>query len=244
MSAGFAAGMFGAGTFLYISGYLGLANEVTFLFVAAQIVGLAFMSVAPYILNRFGRHRSLACSLAISLSLMTLMLLLPHGHAAVIPLAVLLIPIVCCNAIGDLAPVSMLGDLIDYDTLKTGKKRAATFTSLFVFVSKVNSALGAAVAFGIIGLSGYDAKLGAANGAVAILGLKAAYIVVPCLIYTSAIFFAWTFPIDERRQGIIARRLAQREQRSDAAGRAGPLPPHAQEQVALSAERPIPTTSG
>ncbi len=217
ISAGFASGMFGAGTFLFLNNYLGLAKQVTFLFLAMLIVGIAFMPAAYYIIRRFGKNRSLACSLAIGLCLMTLMAFLPHGKAALIPLVVLFVPIACTNAIGDLAPVSMLGDIIDYDALKTGKKRAATFTALFVFVAKINSALGAAAAFALIGLTGFNAKLGAGNSETAVLGLKAAYIVIPCLIYAVAIYFAWTFPIDQRRHAVIVRRVEQREERARAA---------------------------
>lgn len=216
ISAGFAAGMFGAGTFLFLNNYLGLAKQVTFLFLGMIIVGIGFLPAAYYIIRRFGKNRSLAGSLAVGLSVMTLMIFLPHGKAALIPVALLLLPIACTNVIGDLSPASMLGDIIDYDTLKTGKKRAATFTSLFVFVAKINSALGAAAAFALIGLTGFNAKLGAANSETAVIGLKAAYIVVPCLIYAVAIYFAWTFPIDQRRHAIIVRRIEQREERARA----------------------------
>jgi len=240
ISAGLAAGMFGAGGFLYMSAYLGLAKELIFVFIAMQVAGMAFMPVSLYIVNKFGRPRSLAGSLAISITLMLGMLFLPHGRAALVPLVVLLVPIILCDTVGNIAPVTMLGDLVDYDTLKTGKKRAATFTALFVFISKINSALGAALGFAIIGLSGFNAKLGQANSVGAILGLKAAYIVVPCLIFTSAIYFAWTFPIDARRQAIIAKRLEQRERRMGAVGTADGATLSTNEEVALDLQTQLP----
>jgi Na+/melibiose symporter-like transporter len=50
-----------------------------------------------------------------------------------------------------------------------------------------------------------------------VLGLKAAFVVVPVILFGLSILFAWFSPITRRRQAIITRRLGQREARADRA---------------------------
>jgi glycoside/pentoside/hexuronide:cation symporter, GPH family len=130
-------------------------------------------------------------------------------------LLLIMIPIGCTNALNSIAAPSLLGDVIDYDTLKTGKKRAATYSALYALVVKFNTAVGGAVAFLIIGLVHYQPKLGAANSPGAILGLKIAFVLAPAIIYGCSFIFVWFFPIDRRRQDIIRRRLDARDRATE-----------------------------
>jgi Na+/melibiose symporter-like transporter len=215
--AGVAEGMFGALSFLYFTGYLGLANEFIIMFVLLYAVGLLFMPVVPRIMRRFGKHHAWGVSMMAGLCIFALMLLLPQGRAAFVPLLLMMIPIGCTNALNSIAAPSLLGDIIDYDTLKTGKQRAATYSALYALVVKLNTAVGGAVAFLIIGLVHYQPKLGAANSPEAILGLKIAFVLAPAIIYGCSFMFVWFFPIDRRRQDIIRRRLEARDRRALAA---------------------------
>jgi Na+/melibiose symporter-like transporter len=159
--------------------------------------------------------------MAIGVITLPLILLLPRGHGAVLPLLAIIAPIGITNAISNVAAVSVLGDVIDYDTWRTGKARAAIYAGVLSFVVKLNAIPGGAVALLIVGLMGYDPKLGVHNTASAALGLKIAYVIAPSMLFALSILFAWFFPIDRRRQQIIRRRLEVREAR--AAAMAGAL---------------------
>lgn len=205
LPSGFANGMFGALSFLYFSDYLGLANKFVFIFLVLYAAQLLFMPLVPPITNRLGKHQAWAISIAGGLVILPLILLVPRGEAGFIPLVLLVIPIAFSNALSGVAPLSAYGDVIDFDTLKTGKKRAAIYSALFTLLLKINLAVGGAVAFMIVGLLGYHPKQ--ANAADAILALKIAYVVAPVLINAIAIFFVWKFPLDRRRQAIVKRRI-------------------------------------
>jgi GPH family glycoside/pentoside/hexuronide:cation symporter len=222
---GFAGGMFGALTFLYFANYLGLAKQFVFLFGGLAIAALAFIPMAPWVINRLGKRVTWAGSMAVGLLIFPLMLLVPKGEAGVLPLAILLLPIGFTNAMTLIAAQSLMGDVIDYDTWRTGQKRTAIYAGLLSFVTKLNAIPGGAVALMIVGLMGYQPKLAGANSAHAILGLKIAFVIAPGILFGLAILLACVFPIDRRRQGIISRRLASREARdlraAEAAAAAG-----------------------
>jgi Na+/melibiose symporter-like transporter len=213
---GFSGGMFGALTFLYLTNYLGLAKEYVFLVLLLAVFTLGTLPFVPAIVARVGKRQAWAGSMAIGVITLPLILLLPRGHGALLPLLAIIAPIGITNAISNIAAVSVLGDVIDYDTWRTGKARAAVYAGVLSFVVKLNAIPGGAVALLIVGLMGYDPKLGLHNSASAILGLKIAYVIAPSALFALSILFAWFFPIDRRRQQIIRRRLEVREARAAA----------------------------
>ncbi|HZZ69769.1 MAG TPA: MFS transporter [Phenylobacterium sp.] len=214
---GLSTGMFGTLTFLYLSTYLGLAKQFVFIFGFLTICQLASLPLAPWIIRKLGNREVWAGSMVLGVMSFVLILLLPKGSAAVVPMLALCVPIGVSNALTLIGYTSVLGDVIDYDTWRTGKKRAAVYSGLLTFVQKVNVIPGGAIALIIVGLVGYQPKLGAANTPHAILGLKLAYVVAPIVLFGLSALFAGLSPINRRRQGIIARRLGQREARADRA---------------------------
>ncbi len=210
---GFSDGMFGALSFLYFSNYLGLSKQFVFVFSVLAITGLISLPLAPLVINRLGKRQAWAGGMLLGLLILPLILLLPKGGAGFAPLLVLVIPLGFTQALTAIAASSLLGDVIDYDTWRTGQKRTAAYSGLMSFVGKLNAIPGGAVALLIVGLMGYAPKLAGNNSPRAILGLKIAYVIAPGVLYGLAILFAWFFPIDRRRQGIISRRLEAREAR-------------------------------
>lgn len=214
---GFSAGMFGALTFLYFSNYLGLANQFVLLFAALTIITLVSLPLAPLVIRKFGKRQTWAGSMLVGVCVFPLILAVPAGPAGLVPLLLICIPIGITNGFTNVASGAVAGDVIDYDTWRTGKKRTAVYSALIAFIVKFNAIPGGAVALMIVGLLGYDPKLGPANGPTAALGLKIAYIFLPMIFFGLSILFAWRVPIDRKRHGIIARRLEAREMRQEAA---------------------------
>jgi glycoside/pentoside/hexuronide:cation symporter, GPH family len=211
---GFSAGMFATLTFLYFTNYLGLAKQFVFLTLVLGLSSLGSLPVVPWIVNRLGKRRAWAGAMALGVMMMPLILLVPQSSAAVVPLLLIVIPIGFANAVSAVASLSVLGDVIDYDAWRTGTRRAAVYSGLLSFVVKLNAIPGGAVALMIVGLMGYQPRLGVHNSAHAILGLKIAYVIAPSVLYALSILFVAFFPIDRRRQGIVTRRLEAREARA------------------------------
>jgi GPH family glycoside/pentoside/hexuronide:cation symporter len=210
---GFATGMFGTLTFLYVANYLGLAKQFVFLLGGVAVAALISLPLAPWLIGRLGKRVAWGGAMAMGMVIFPLILLIPRGEASFVPLMVVCIPIGFVNAMVAIASTSLMGDVIDYDTWRTGKKRTAVYSGLMSFVVKLNAIPGGAVALLIVGLAGYDPKLAGANSAHAVFGLKIAYVIAPTILYGVSILFAWLFPIDRRRQTIISRRLEAREAR-------------------------------
>lgn len=221
---GFSDGMFGALSFLYFSNYLGLSKQFVLLFGVLAISALISLPIVPLVINRLGKRQAWVTGMVFGLLVLPLILLVPKGAAGFVPLMILCIPLGFINALTAIAPASLMGDVIDYDTWRTGQKRTAAYSGLMSFVVKLNAIPGGAVALLIVGLVGYAPKLADANSPHAVLGLKIAFVIAPGILYGLAIIFAWLFPIDRRRQGIISRRLETREAREVRAAAAAALP--------------------
>ena len=210
---GFATGMFGILTFLYFANYLGLGKQFIFLQGGVAVAALASLPLAPWVIARLGKRQTWAGAMALGMVVFPMILLVPRGETSFVPLLALCIPIGFVNAMVAIASTSLMGDVIDYDTWRSGKKRTAIYSGLMSFVVKLNAIPGGAVALLIVGLAGYNPKLAGANSPHAVLGLKIAYVIAPTILYGLSILFAWFFPIDRRRQGIVSRRLEAREAR-------------------------------
>jgi Na+/melibiose symporter-like transporter len=209
----FALGMFGALSFLYFRNYLGLGPQIIYLFMILHGATLLFMPTVPPLIKLLGKHRTWALGMAIGVAILPLILFVHPGPSAFVPLAALFIPIGLTNALSSAAPPAVYGDVVDFDTLKTGKKRAASYAALLTLVTKLSLAAGSASAFTLVGLFGYNPN--GTNGPHALLGLKVGFVIAPAIIYAIAICFAWIFPIDRRRQALIKQRLETREARSE-----------------------------
>jgi Na+/melibiose symporter-like transporter len=195
-------------TILFLSDRMGLASLFPFLMIGyfgATIVAIPlWMRLTP----RWGRHGVWAVSLAASALARPLVLLLPIGPAAAIPMIVL----TCLNAFvsapWNFAPPSLLSDVIDYDAWQSGSNKAGAFFALNTLLVKVTTALGAGAAF--ILLDAFHYQVGKQNTGAADLGLIIAYMVIPGALHLLAAAIAWVFPLDARRQSIVRRRLEGR----------------------------------
>ena len=76
-------------------------------------------------------------------------------------------------------------------------------------IAKGTAAVGGPLALLLIGLLGYK-PAEKHNTDLAILGFKFVNAILPALMVIPSVYLLWTFPITERRQGIIRRRLQSR----------------------------------
>ena len=121
------------------------------------------------------------------------------------------------NGAGLIVAPSVLGDIVDYDTLRTGAHRAGNYFALHALAVKLMVAIGGGIAFFVLGLFDYEVAAGAQNTPVAETGLLLMIAVVPAVFRLLAVGCLALFPLDARRQDIVRRRLEQREARATAA---------------------------
>jgi Na+/melibiose symporter-like transporter len=112
--------------------------------------------------------------------------------------------------LSSIALPSLLADIVDYDVWRNHQDRAAIFFSFQSIVTKLNQGAGGAIALAIPAGFGFDAH-GEITPAAA-LGLKLAFVGWPCLLLVPMLWLAWHYPLGRRQHGILARRLAARQE--------------------------------
>jgi len=121
----------------------------------------------------------------------------------------------CFSAV-QVIPAAIMGDIVDYDTLKSGSNRAGQYFAVFTMVVKFNLGVGGGLAFFLVDGFGYDATA-IIHDRTSMIGMWLAIALLPSAFYLLSSFIMWRFPIDERRHGIIRRRIESRLQRVQAA---------------------------
>ena len=169
-------------------------------------------------MNRFGRHRAWAGGSLLGGLLLPLLIIFQPQTEAFMALMVIWTIITATFVAGYVAPAAMIGDVIDYDTLKTGTNRSAQYYALLTLVSKASGAAGAGLGFLILHLFHYDATK-TIHDATSVFGIKFV-ISFPAVLLLLVAIVVWFFPIDKRRQRIIKRRIESRAKRAQRAARA------------------------
>ena len=142
------------------------------------------------------------------------LLAIKPGAASFIPLTIVIsIYSVFTGAAAVLAP-SILGDIVDYDTLKTGAYRAGNYFALYSLVNKIVVAIGGGAGMIFLGLVGYDVAHPERNGPDANAAMVWTFVLVPVVLRLASLAVLKFYPLDARRQDIIRRRLEQREARA------------------------------
>ena len=104
-----------------------------------------------------------------------------------------------------LMPTAILADIVDYDTVASGEKRAGLFMAIFKFSSKVSMALSVGIAYGILDLIGFDAQGG--NGEFGILAIKSVGLGIPALFIIPGILLMLRFPIGRKEHAEIRKKI-------------------------------------
>lgn len=215
--AGIGVGMYGAMSFLFVDSYLRIGDKFSYIMSASLFGALASYPVWLRLIRRFGKHRTWAVSnVVFALGVLPIALIEPGSDAFVPYLALYLFGSLAQGA-GSIVPPAILADVIDYDILKTGTNRAASYLSLTTLLFKLNIAIGSALAFYLIALFGYEVG-GNAQSSLGALGMIVAAQLVPAACFAITGVAIWFFPIDARRADVIRRRIETRAARANRDG--------------------------
>lgn len=201
----------------FISHYLGqpdLIGPVLLTSFASVLIGVPFW---VWISRRIGKHRAAGISLLIGICLSGLlaMQLRPGDGWLFVALMGLLGAV---SAAFLTLPLGIVGDIIDYDTLRTGESRGGLYFGVWSFFQNVSPALAIGVTLPALQYFGFSAQ--GDNTPEALQALKYIYCLAPVPLFMIGAFAFLRFPLDARRHDIIRRRLEQR------AARLAPLQPH------------------
>jgi len=206
-------GVYFATNYLFLDDYLGLSHRFPFYYAVVAIAQIASVPVWAKLCIRYGRHKIWAVGILLFGASMPARLLIPHGEEGFYILMCFATVGSVFNAASQVAPLAILGDVIDYDILKTGVNRAGNYYAFMFLTLKTALAIGGALAFYLLAFFGYDAK-SEIHSANSILALGLVFTVLPLVFFSLVSLTVWRFPIDQHKQNVIQKRIHQRTVRS------------------------------
>jgi Na+/melibiose symporter-like transporter len=197
--------------FIFLADYLQLGASVTPLMITYFVIQMIAMPLWVRLLPYIDKHRLIAICWLLDAALKPALLWLEPGAVNLVFLYTVLVCSAVLNSISYTFPQAILADVVDFDTLKTRKERAASYFALNTLLYKIMMGVGAGIALPLLAAFGYT--VGHAHDALARTGMMVGIVAFPALCLTSAAAIMWRFPIGSRRQQVIAARLAARERR-------------------------------
>jgi len=207
-----AAGMQQFLGFLYFDTYLGIGGKFPEILLAMSLTQLLSMPVWLRLINKFGKHRVFAAGNALATVPGLAIIFLKPGPFVYPVFMIIWIPMMFLMAAVYVISPAIMGDVIDYDVLKSGSNRAGQYFAVFTMLVKFGVGVGGGFAFFIVDMFGYDATA-VVHDAASMIGMRIALALLPSVLYLIASATMWRFPIDERRHGIIRRRIELRSER-------------------------------
>ena len=192
---------------LYLQHGLGAGETAQGVLILAYFVsGIAAIPLWLRLSARIGKHRAWCSAMILACLAFVWVPLLGEGDLV----AFFVICVLTGMALGaDLAlPPAMQADVVDLDSLRTGKRRAGVFFALWSMATKLALACAVGLAFPVLDLLGFEA--GGVNSPAAILALAILYAGVPTLLKVIAIAVTWNHPITAKRQAVIQKAISRR----------------------------------
>ncbi len=205
--------------FTFYDGYLGVGKWFPYMMTAFSIITVVSIPFWTWLSRRISKHRAYSLSMIIvSLSMNGFWVVNPSTMSQEV-VAVFATIVILIMGVGVAAsvvlPAAILADVIDYGTLKTGVVRTGSYFAFYLLTTKIAAAVGAALGFMCLAAFGYDAKAGAVNGPWANFGMMFTMVLAPTVLKIAGALMVWSFPLDEKRHGIVRRRLNQLTERAE-----------------------------
>ncbi|PTY06345.1 hypothetical protein DB347_13020 [Opitutaceae bacterium EW11] len=105
---------------------------------------------------------------------------------------------------------SLLADVVDYDELKTGRRREGSFSACVSWISKVGMALGAGFSFFILDWVGYNPELGGNQSAHTLFMIRLLLAIIPIVGLGLALVALAKYPLTQEKMAEIRLQLEAR----------------------------------
>jgi glycoside/pentoside/hexuronide:cation symporter, GPH family len=204
--SGISLGVFLALSYIFVVSYLKLPQAFPVILLTYSVATLVFVPVWLRIIRKIGKHRAWALGVFGDALIYPFLAFLEPGPGSYWPAVILITISGFADSVSRVAADAILGDVVDFDHLRTGVNRAANYFAFKSLVTKANVALGGGFAFLALSWFGYD-PASTANDHRGVIGLLVTLLFIPSVLYVVSGVLMWRFPIDRRRQGIIRRRL-------------------------------------
>lgn len=190
----------------YVQYVLGSSQADLFLLLYFM-TGILLLPVWVRLANRYGKKEAWVASMAVNTGAFMAVFFLGPGDTAVYGVLVVV------SGVGFGAtlalPSAIQADVIDYDELKTGRRRESQYIGLWSIAKKMAAAIGVGVSLAVLGAVGYTPN--AAQTETVRLTLRVLYALVPSICNLLAIAIALYYPISGDIHGRIRAAISQRQ---------------------------------
>jgi Na+/melibiose symporter-like transporter len=193
----------------FVQVYVG-ADRVGRLYVLYFGVGLLAIPVWDWIARRFGKHQSLATAMVLVSIIAIACFMLDYGQITEFYVLFALKGF-CFGAFAYL-PRAMLADVVDFDTVRSGTARPASYFAILGFMTKCAASFGG-LSLPILGLVGYSVARNVTNGPTELMWLGILYAIVPTLMFVVAFYLCVTWPLNAKLHQRLERLVARKQAR-------------------------------
>ena len=199
--------------FIVTNTYLGLGEYFVYLMLFNLVLSILTVKPAVAFIISVGKINAFLISVLLTVIAFLLLLLVLLNTAYTLALFVLFFTVYgFSSAIVNVVVYSLLSDVSDYGTLKSGVDRSATCFSLQSFSMKTSTGLGISASVGLAGLWGFDPTSQSQEGDMYWV-LAVCMGVVPAVLALIAALCIPKIAINEQRHEIIRKRLDTRAER-------------------------------
>lgn len=204
---GFQSGINGTVHFFFIAVVLQMPDYASFYLVALFATGLLSAPLFVKLSYRLGKHRTLCVGTLISSIGTCALFFLPAGGFWLTFGAYLFIGL--NFGARDLLMRSIMSDVIDEDTVNTGRERSALYFSMLTLTAKLGAALAIGTILPVLDWVGFDPR--GENTQATLDGVRFVVAATPTLVLFAVAAIMWHFPLDRERQSSYRIELDRRK---------------------------------
>lgn len=187
----------------YVSAYMGLPNWAALLFLLQFVFGVFASPIWLRIGYRLGKHRTVVAGEITQIVINLGLLAIRPGDLW--PLIALTVAQGLAQGSGNLMLRAIVGDVADYQRLKTGQEQSGLLFSIFNVTNNAAAAVAVGLSYPLIAWFGFVP--GHANTQEALTGLALLFALGPATGHLLSALLIWRFPLNEARQTEIRREL-------------------------------------
>jgi GPH family glycoside/pentoside/hexuronide:cation symporter len=201
--------MFGL-DFMRIDSYLKAGEAVPLQSLFGVWAAMAGLAALQWVLKRHEKHHVWAVSMTCLACVLLAQLVLAPGMPYLVPLIVGAWMLVAATVAGSLVvPMSLVGDLADYEALRSGQRAAGPMVAITQMTLKLFGGGAAAGALWVVSLFGFKPGQDSYD-ATAAFGIQFLCLALPAMFIVAAAVVASRYPITARRHRAIVRGLERR----------------------------------
>lgn len=188
---------------------VGSASAFGIVTIAGMIASIVSMPFWIWLTKRLGKHRTWAAGLIVMLFALPAYFIVAKlfGTLAGLFATTIIATFPAAQILASL-PYSIMGDVIDYDELRTQSNHSANYSAIVLLVIRLQSAIGGGIALYILAAMHFSVHAVDPNRLQP--GMVIGYFVVPGIFLVLAAACTIAFPIDAKRASIVRRRLERR----------------------------------